>query len=158
MLFISDSQERRYGGGGLLEQCCALRWTPHKGWVRTHYLEANIIINPNYVTLLPQFYGYLSQQQNMLQDYVRTSTYQRAILDNHTDFDGKIVLDVGAGSGTTFLQKKSKNLVEFDSRQPWSLNYPHKFLSFRRIFPSFIQSQVSCHSLLYKRELSMSTL
>lgn len=46
-----------------------------------------------------QFYGYLSQQQNMLQDYVRTSTYQRAILDNHTDFDGKIVLDVGAGSG-----------------------------------------------------------
>ena len=73
--------------------------------MRTHYLEANIIINPNYVTLLPQFYGYLSQQQNMLQDYVRTSTYQRAILDNHTDFDGKIVLDVGAGSGTTFLQK-----------------------------------------------------
>eukprot|EP00116_Pleurobrachia_bachei_P000827 sb/3461089/ len=46
-----------------------------------------------------QFYGYLSQQQNMLQDYVRTSTFQRAILDNHTDFQDKIVLDVGAGSG-----------------------------------------------------------
>ncbi|XP_063688077.1 histone-arginine methyltransferase CARMER-like isoform X1 [Bolinopsis microptera] len=46
-----------------------------------------------------QFYGYLSQQQNMLQDYVRTSTFQRAILDNHGDFQGKIVLDVGAGSG-----------------------------------------------------------
>lgn len=46
-----------------------------------------------------QFYGYLSQQQNMLQDYVRTSTYQRAVLTNSEDFRDKIVLDVGAGSG-----------------------------------------------------------
>ena len=64
-----------------------------------------------------QFYGYLSQQQNMMQDYIRTSTYQRAILDNSVDFAGKVrravvfgflnesfvvqvVLDVGAGSGS----------------------------------------------------------
>lgn len=33
-----------------------------------------------------QFYGYLSQQQNMMQDYVRTSTYQKAILSNINDF------------------------------------------------------------------------
>lgn len=33
-----------------------------------------------------QFYGYLSQQQNMLQDFVRTYTYQRAILNNLNDF------------------------------------------------------------------------
>ena len=33
-----------------------------------------------------QFYGYLSQQQNMMQDYIRTSTYQRAILSNVEDF------------------------------------------------------------------------
>lgn len=33
-----------------------------------------------------QFYGYLSQQQNMLQDFVRTYTYQRAILSNLNDF------------------------------------------------------------------------
>lgn len=46
-----------------------------------------------------QFYGYLSQQQNMMQDFVRTSTYQKAILGNLYDFSGKIVLDVGAGSG-----------------------------------------------------------
>lgn len=46
-----------------------------------------------------QFYGYLAQQQNMMQDYVRTSTYQRAILDNYSDFTGKVVLDVGTGSG-----------------------------------------------------------
>lgn len=46
-----------------------------------------------------QFYSLLSQQQNMMQDYVRTATYQRAIFDNSVDFEGKVVLDVGAGSG-----------------------------------------------------------
>lgn len=46
-----------------------------------------------------QFYGYLSQQQNMMQDYVRTSTYQRAIHSNSSDFKDKVILDVGAGSG-----------------------------------------------------------
>ncbi|RWS31918.1 Histone-arginine methyltransferase CARMER-like protein [Leptotrombidium deliense] len=46
-----------------------------------------------------QFYGYLSQQQNMMQDFIRTSTYQRAILANADDFANKVVLDVGAGSG-----------------------------------------------------------
>lgn len=46
-----------------------------------------------------QFYGYLSQQQNMLQDYVRTYTYQRAVLSNLDDFKNKVILDVGAGSG-----------------------------------------------------------
>ena len=57
----------------------------------------------------------------MMQDYIRTATYQRAILDNSIDFEGKVtkkyddlgfmqhlanlfvcfkvVLDVGAGSG-----------------------------------------------------------
>lgn len=46
-----------------------------------------------------QFYGYLSQQQNMMQDFVRTSTYQKAINGNFIDFNDKVVLDVGAGSG-----------------------------------------------------------
>lgn len=46
-----------------------------------------------------QFYSLLSQQQNMMQDYVRTATYQKAIFDNAVDFEGKVVLDVGAGSG-----------------------------------------------------------
>lgn len=43
-----------------------------------------------------QFYGYLSQQQNMMQDYVRTGTYQRAILQNHTDFKDKVGLGTEA--------------------------------------------------------------
>jgi histone-arginine methyltransferase CARM1 len=35
----------------------------------------------------------------MMQDFVRTSTYQKAILSNLPDFGGKVILDVGAGSG-----------------------------------------------------------
>uniref|UniRef100_A0A5F9CRM2 Histone-arginine methyltransferase CARM1 n=1 Tax=Oryctolagus cuniculus TaxID=9986 RepID=A0A5F9CRM2_RABIT len=46
-----------------------------------------------------QFYGCISQQQNMMQDFVRTATYHRAILQNHSDFRDKVVLDVGCGLG-----------------------------------------------------------
>lgn len=35
----------------------------------------------------------------MMQDYIRTSTYQKAILNNSVDFKDKVILDVGAGSG-----------------------------------------------------------
>lgn len=37
-----------------------------------------------------QFYALLAQQQNMMQDYVRTATYQKAIFDNTIDFEGKV--------------------------------------------------------------------
>ena len=35
----------------------------------------------------------------MMQDFIRTATYQKAILANLRDFNDKVVLDVGAGSG-----------------------------------------------------------
>lgn len=44
-------------------------------------------------------YATLVQQQGMLQDHVRTSLYQFAILENAADFRGCRVLDVGAGTG-----------------------------------------------------------
>ncbi|TPX44674.1 hypothetical protein SeLEV6574_g04358 [Synchytrium endobioticum] len=45
-------------------------------------------------------YAQFGHQQNMLQDVVRTSIYQAAIMANSTTaFRGKLVLDVGAGSG-----------------------------------------------------------
>ncbi|KAF9168761.1 hypothetical protein DFQ26_000028 [Actinomortierella ambigua] len=50
----------------------------------------------------PAYFGYyamLQHQQNMLQDTVRTSTYRSAILLNPDCFEGKLVMDVGAGSG-----------------------------------------------------------
>ena len=44
------------------------------------------------------YYGLLSHQQNMLQDYVRTGTYNSAIVSNPSDFRDKVVLDVGTGA------------------------------------------------------------
>eukprot|EP00903_Cladosiphon_okamuranus_P006197 g6094.t1 len=46
-----------------------------------------------------QYYSQLTHQQNMLQDSARVTAYQRAILENAADFKGKVVLDVGTGSG-----------------------------------------------------------
>lgn len=46
-----------------------------------------------------QYYAKLANQQNMLQDGVRTSTYNRAIVENVDDFQGKLAMDLGAGSG-----------------------------------------------------------
>ncbi|XP_043709741.1 probable histone-arginine methyltransferase 1.3 isoform X4 [Telopea speciosissima] len=49
------------------------------------------------------YYGQLLHQQNMLQDYVRTGTYYAAVVENRTDFIGRVVVDVGAGSGILSL-------------------------------------------------------
>ncbi|KAI9468200.1 hypothetical protein LPJ78_001971 [Coemansia sp. RSA 989] len=47
-----------------------------------------------------QYYSQLQHQQNMLQDYVRTSTYHSAITQNSASvFNGQLAMDVGAGSG-----------------------------------------------------------
>eukprot|EP01068_Selenidium_serpulae_P003943 Selendium_serpulae@DN3351_c1_g1_i1.p1 len=51
------------------------------------------------VDLYFQYYGKLSNQYNMLQDTVRTNVYHRAILFNRSEFQGRTVMDVGAGSG-----------------------------------------------------------
>ena len=49
------------------------------------------------------YYGMLMHQQNMLQDQIRTGTYYAAILENTADFQGKTIMDVGAGSGILSL-------------------------------------------------------
>lgn len=46
-----------------------------------------------------QYYAKLTNQQNMLQDTVRTSTYRKAIVENPSDFKGLVAMDIGAGSG-----------------------------------------------------------
>ncbi len=42
-----------------------------------------------------------------IQDYIRTSTYQSAMLQNVVDFKDKVVLDVGAGTGVTSVASLS---------------------------------------------------
>jgi histone-arginine methyltransferase CARM1 len=45
------------------------------------------------------YYGQLLHQGNMLQDLVRTGTYQQSFLQNRSNFEDKVVLDVGTGTG-----------------------------------------------------------
>lgn len=46
-----------------------------------------------------QYYGRMTNQMNMLQDSVRTELYRQSIFSNPSDFRGKRIMDVGAGSG-----------------------------------------------------------
>mmetsp|Transcript_47837 Transcript_47837/g.84831 ORF Transcript_47837/g.84831 Transcript_47837/m.84831 type:complete len:616 (-) Transcript_47837:86-1933(-) len=55
--------------------------------------------DPSSVQSYFQYYAKLGNQQNMLQDQVRTSTYRRSIIENPDDFRGQTVMDIGAGSG-----------------------------------------------------------
>uniref|UniRef100_H2N2E6 type I protein arginine methyltransferase n=1 Tax=Oryzias latipes TaxID=8090 RepID=H2N2E6_ORYLA len=52
-----------------------------------------------FLTMSLQVHNYLCQQQNLLRDYLRTATYQKAFLANEDDFKDKVVLDVCSGSG-----------------------------------------------------------
>ncbi len=44
-------------------------------------------------------YHFLANQQAMLEDRERTGAYRQGIVGNRADFAGKVVLDVGAGTG-----------------------------------------------------------
>eukprot|EP01024_Parvocaulis_polyphysoides_P037993 TRINITY_DN339_c1_g1_i4.p1 TRINITY_DN339_c1_g1~~TRINITY_DN339_c1_g1_i4.p1 ORF type:complete len:384 (-),score=76.81 TRINITY_DN339_c1_g1_i4:606-1718(-) len=44
-------------------------------------------------------YAYLYHQKDMLEDHRRTGAYYNAVMNNRECFEGKAVLDVGAGSG-----------------------------------------------------------
>ena len=65
-------------------------------------LNGNGGVNTNDETTVKQYFSYyakLVNQQNMMEDTVRTPTYRSAILDNPSNFRGKVVMDVGCGSG-----------------------------------------------------------
>eukprot|EP01012_Entosiphon_sulcatum_P048255 TRINITY_DN6666_c0_g1_i1.p2 TRINITY_DN6666_c0_g1~~TRINITY_DN6666_c0_g1_i1.p2 ORF type:complete len:397 (-),score=79.41 TRINITY_DN6666_c0_g1_i1:1486-2640(-) len=44
-------------------------------------------------------YGFLYHQKQMLEDQRRMTAYHDAVMKNRSHFEGKVVLDVGAGSG-----------------------------------------------------------
>lgn len=44
-------------------------------------------------------YSFLYHQKDMLEDHKRTGAYYRACMNNSMSFKGKVVLDVGTGSG-----------------------------------------------------------
>jgi len=60
-------------------------------------------IDPVWSAVHSLHYEQLANQQNMLEDSIRTSAYHQAITHNPTDFKDRVVLDVGAGSGILSL-------------------------------------------------------
>uniref|UniRef100_A0A1D1YMD4 Probable histone-arginine methyltransferase CARM1 n=1 Tax=Anthurium amnicola TaxID=1678845 RepID=A0A1D1YMD4_9ARAE len=76
------------------------------------------------------YYGQLLHQQNMLQDYVRTGTYYAAVIENRADFLGRVVVDVGAGSGILSLfaaQAGAKHVYAVEASE--MAEYAHKLIS-----------------------------
>ncbi|XP_071072807.1 histone-arginine methyltransferase CARM1-like isoform X1 [Dasypus novemcinctus] len=101
-----------------------------------------------------QFYGCISQQQNMMQDFVRTATYHRAILQNHIDFKDKVVLDVGCGSGILSffaVQAGARRVyaVEASSVAQYAQNL-HEVRSWRRDTACNTQSLTTSVKILVK--------
>ena len=64
-------------------------------------MDSNLL-SPNEMTSIDYFtdaYGHFAIHEEMLRDRERTETYMTAILANQPLFQGKVVLDVGCGSG-----------------------------------------------------------
>mmetsp|Transcript_53154 Transcript_53154/g.154706 ORF Transcript_53154/g.154706 Transcript_53154/m.154706 type:complete len:413 (-) Transcript_53154:44-1282(-) len=59
--------------------------------------------DPGYFSEEYESMGAGGTQENMLRDEIRVSTYHKAITGNPSDFQGKRVMDVGAGSGLLSL-------------------------------------------------------
>ncbi|KAJ9181921.1 hypothetical protein P3X46_005964 [Hevea brasiliensis] len=73
------------------------------GAVTDHKSKFDNKIEASSAKMYFHYYGQLLHQQNMLQDYVRTGTYYAAVIENRADFFGRVVVDVGAGSGILSL-------------------------------------------------------
>jgi len=54
-----------------------------------------------------QSYSHYRIHETMIKDYIRTSTYRDAIMDNPHLFKNKVVLDIGCGTGILCLFAKS---------------------------------------------------
>lgn len=86
--------------------------------------------DPSSVKSYFEFYSKLSNQQNMIQDQVRTDTYYKAIMNNTVDFKEKTVIDVGAGTGLlSFFTSKAGAKKVFAIEASGSADYCRVLIS-----------------------------
>ncbi|KAL3508090.1 hypothetical protein ACH5RR_033472 [Cinchona calisaya] len=92
--------------------CAFDQWKKEVGFQESHLPNGTVSASQNKfdskieassAKMYFHYYGQLLHQQNMLQDYVRTGTYYAAVIENRADFIGRVVVDVGAGSGILSL-------------------------------------------------------
>lgn len=69
----------------------------------THSSAALPAVMPEWAAAHSLHYQFLANQQLMLEDLTRTELYHQGIVGNRSDFEGKVVLDVGAGTGILSL-------------------------------------------------------
>ncbi len=106
------------------------------------------------------YYGMLMHQQNMLQDQIRTGTYYAAILENPTDFQDKVVMDVGAGSGILSLFAAQVAIAYNPSRKLISLKAHTRHMHGRRPAtspPVYVYSSSKHPTLLLPATLLIKT-
>lgn len=72
-------------------------------------------------------YAYLYHQKQMLEDHVRMVSYRDAILRNRAQFEGKVVLDVGTGSGVLAIWA-----AQAGARKVYAGGCPRVSLAFER--------------------------
>jgi len=86
-----------------------------------HSARGLVAVDPAWSAVHSLHYQLLSSQQHMLLDHQRTGAYHRGITRNTSDFAGKTVLDVGAGSGILSLfaaQAGARKVYAVDENVP----------------------------------------
>ncbi|GFH18430.1 methyltransf_25 domain-containing protein, partial [Haematococcus lacustris] len=66
-------------------------------------------------------YSHFGIHEEMLKDHVRTRSYMNAIMNNSFQFKGKVVLDIGCGTGilSLFAAKRYCGPSHPDSEGQW---------------------------------------
>jgi type I protein arginine methyltransferase len=64
---------------------------------------ALVPVDPQWIALHTVHYQFLANQQLMLEDDLRVDAYHAGIVGNKADFEGRTVMDVGAGTGLLSL-------------------------------------------------------
>nr|XP_015292719.1 histone-arginine methyltransferase CARM1-like [Macaca fascicularis] len=105
-----------------------------------------------------QFYGCISQQQNMMQDFVRTATYHRAILQNHTDFRDKVIPAAGYESHAFQKPFQDQNQNETLVELPYDPAIPLLVIHLKELKQAFKYLYTNVHNSIIQNSQKVETV